>query len=93
MVGTIINARKTLLSDLTTFCSLFSSGRIYEAVLPVPDFEAPIMSNPFKAKGMTLVCMAVVWVYFSSEMAFKISGCKFSFSNDLMMCPFKSVIY
>jgi len=39
------------------------------------------------AAGITLFCMAVVCSYFAYAMAFKISGCKFSFSNALMVVP------
>ncbi len=60
---------------------------MYAAVFPVPDLDAPKTSKPLVATGITFFCMAVVFSYFKKATAFKISGCKFSFSNALIIYP------
>jgi hypothetical protein len=51
------------------------------------------MSTPLSARGTTLFCIAVVCSYFACAMAFKISGCKFSFSNALMVVPLMQTLF
>jgi hypothetical protein len=89
----MISALKTFWSFFTIFCSLLSKGSTYAAVFPVPDFDAPSTSTPLSAKGTTLFCMAVVCSYFACAMAFRISGCKFSFSNALMVVPLMQTLF
>jgi hypothetical protein len=45
------------------------------------------MSKFFKARGITFFWIEVVLVYFASSTAFKMSGCKFNFSNALIVVP------
>ena len=60
---------------------------MYAAVFPVPDLEAPSTSIPFCAIGIIFLCILVGSVYFTSFIACKILGFKFSFSKASILSP------